>query len=420
MDLTITLPRARTVWLARALAFAAFLFFCVRVFIPSLTAVTDGFPSYYTGARLIVEGRWSSQVYDYEWFRQQVLALTDGRIGETLRLNPPTTSLLMLPLALFDIQTARLLWLLINLLLLAAAFWLTFESLPAHDATFRAVFVAGALLYAPLWENFRVGQVYALLLTLYALAWWDTGQGRSPATGLALGSAAAIKLSGAPLWLLLALRGRFRALGIGLIVVAILSAASLLFSGLDGWNIFLFGMPERVASLGFTADLAFQTTPSFFQHLFVYQTEWNPNPILQAPFVATILTLLVIIFAVGLTCWFGREADWHVLFAAGTTLSVILFPLAEEYHYTLLLLPLAVVSWHVYQTRASSDLLWLALVVLLLALPFPYKSPMLRDGWLALLAYPRLYSGWLLFLWLLRQMVRPSAARVGSPSGATP
>ncbi len=328
MGLTITLPRARTVWLARALAFGAFLYFWVRVFIPSLTAMTDGFPSYYTGARLIVEGRWSSQVYDYEWFRQQVLALTAGRIGETLRLNPPTTSLLLLPLALFDIQTARLLWELINVALLTAALWLILDTLPAYDATFRALFVTGALLYAPLWENFRVGQVYVLLLTLYALAWWDTAHGHSRITGVALGSAAAIKLSGAPLWLVLALRGRWRALGLGLGIAAMFAAVSLRFSGLDGWNTFLFGMPERVASLGFTADLAFQTTPSFLQHLFVYQPEWNPNPILQAPFLAPSLTLLLVILSIGLTGWLARDADWAVLFAAGTTLSVILFPLA--------------------------------------------------------------------------------------------
>jgi hypothetical protein len=43
----------------------------------------------------------------------------------------------------------------------------------------------------------------------------------------------------------------------------------------------------------------------------------------------------------------------------------------------------------------------LAAVILLLAVPWPYKDPWLNIGWHALLGYPRLYGGWLLWGWLM-------------------
>ena len=43
-------------------------------------------------------------------------------------------------------------------------------------------------------------------------------------------------------------------------------------------------------------------------------------------------------------------------------------------------------------------------VILLLAVAWPYESPGLSTGWAALLAYPRLYGGWLLWAWLYVRM----------------
>ena len=45
-----------------------------------------------------------------------------------------------------------------------------------------------------------------------------------------------------------------------------------------------------------------------------------------------------------------------------------------------------------------------AIAFALLAVPLPYKDPVLAAGWTALLAYPRLYGAWLLWAWLVREM----------------
>jgi hypothetical protein len=36
----------------------------------------------------------------------------------------------------------------------------------------------------------------------------------------------------------------------------------------------------------------------------------------------------------------------------------------------------------------------------------PYRDAALDDGWLALLAYPRVYGAWLLWAWLAREIGR--------------
>jgi len=82
-----------------------------------------------------------------------------------------------------------------------------------------------------------------------------------------------------------------------------------------------------------------------------------------------------------------------------------LLPLAEEHHYTLLLIPIVVVAARISHTPLlRRDVLWLSAVILLLAVAWPYESPGLSTGWAALLAYPRLYGGWLLWAWLYVRM----------------
>jgi hypothetical protein len=51
------------------------------------------------------------------------------------------------------------------------------------------------------------------------------------------------------------------------------------------------------------------------------------------------------------------------------------------------------------------DLAWLAAILFLIGWPLRYQTAELARGWLALLAYPRLYGGWALWLWFMRRMV---------------
>jgi hypothetical protein len=50
------------------------------------------------------------------------------------------------------------------------------------------------------------------------------------------------------------------------------------------------------------------------------------------------------------------------------------------------------------------DVIAFGVIVMLLAVSWNYKSDQIAHGWAALLAYPRLYGGWLLWAWSIKRM----------------
>lgn len=410
-------PRTR-LFLARGILLVALAFFVVRVLAPALTSMTHSFPAYYVASRLVVEGRWSPQLYDDAWFSARVLEMTDGRVSEHFSLHPPTTSLLLVPLARFDLTTVRVIWQLVNAALLAALLWLLLDALPVRDAMWRALFAAFALLFPPLAENVRVGQIYILVLFAFTVAFWSEQRSRPPWAGIALGLVGALKLSGAPIWLMLMVRGRWRTILTSALVLALASLAGWLALGTAGWLAFFAQVGHYGQPVPLMAHVAFQTTPSFFQHLFVPSPDFNPTPLFDAPPLARALTWIVALAGLAATLWFARRCALDLAFGLAVTASVILFPMATEYHYTLLLLPLGVMGARLLQAHSQADLYLLALVLFLLCVPFDWNAPFWNEPRWTLSAYPRLYGGWLLWFWLARR-AHTDARRISLAAGAS-
>jgi hypothetical protein len=77
----------------------------------------------------------------------------------------------------------------------------------------------------------------------------------------------------------------------------------------------------------------------------------------------------------------------------------LLSPAAEQYHYTVLLLPLAILWRDAWLHRSKFALGAAAVATFLIGWPIHYKSP--HPTWAFLLSYPRLFGGWILFAALL-------------------
>lgn len=378
--------------------------FLVRVLVPAFSNETYGFPAYYTAARLVLDGKWSTQIFQGEWFTEQVRAQTNGHITEYFSGHPPVTSLLVLPLAALPLDTARMVWALTNLFFLITALWFIQDSLRANPFFF-ALLTLTAFLFAPVADNIRIGQSYVWQLWLFSIALWGLQRERVAATAFGLGAAAIFKLSGAPVWLLLLAKKRWRELSASLGVIAVWVLLGAMVLGWDSWYHFFIMFPSRLVFEGWQTVVAYQTTPSFFLHLFVFDAQWNPQPLLHAPPLAAVFTIIVGAATLFITLRTSQHAPMDLGFAAAITLSVILFPQAEEYHYSLLLLPFAVAGAHLLQMQSDTLLgILFFSALLLIALPIPYKQLGWDDGMRALLTYPRLYGGWLLWLVLLRQM----------------
>ena len=399
-----------------------------RTIIPAIGQSTNGFIAYYTASHLLTEGRLGPQSYEIDWFRRESEALTDPPVAEVMIYNLPTFSLITLPLVGFSPQTARDIWIGLNLLFLLLSIYLiavALDQLPNQTLferpskqTFGLLLAAFTLLFPPTAANFRVGQAYIFLLLLFSLTLWGLITEQAWLIGLSLGLAFVLKATGWPLWLLLLLERRWKALGWGLGTIIAVALLSLPWIGLSIWQAFPQATWEATHSPLVTVT-AYQTTFSFLNHLFRFDPVINPQPLVHQPGLIDPVNLLITFGTILLTLWYSRRGPTHLVFAALMSLTVVVSPVAEEHNFVLLLLPIAIVSYHII-TRPFNliDWIWLVLACFLLAVPFYYKTPALSLGWSALLAYPRLYGGWLLWALVVRHILPAEAA--GKPQVVSP
>ncbi len=402
--------------LVTGLAVLALLGYTVGVLRPLARLHTNGFAGYYTVGHIAVyTPAQLALAYDETWYGQQVAALTAPGEREVFKNQPPPGALLLAPLVWLPYLTARLVWLLLNLGMLVVSL-LLLARVVRWPARVGLWLTPVCLLYRPLHENLRQGQMYLWLLVWLSLALWALAQHpRRRATdalgGAMLGLLLVFKTALLWVWPLLWLARRGRALIWGLGTAAAVALLTLPYLGVAPWRAYLnqmpllITMPDRYAA-------GYQTITSLFGHLLIYAPPFSPAPVGRAPGLAFALTLTVQIVTLLLSAWGLRTmATGH----AGRVLSLALLlplaianaPLGEGYHYTLVLPALLMAGWWAYRARLPWPR-WLPLILAagLLSVPWPYQSAPLSVGWQALLAYPRVYGAYALWAWLLWQRPR--------------
>jgi hypothetical protein len=374
---------------------------------------SSGFGSCYTVAVLASQRQDVARAYNDAWFGARVQELVPG-VFDVFAPNPPTRVLLCAPFAVFDYVTARVLWTILSLAIVTAAVgWLAWET--RLGGAWLAGAIVFVLLYQPLWANTRYAQAYALLLGLLVVAWSAYLRGRERLLGLGLAGLVVVKLAMPFLWLLILAQRRLAALGWALFAVALACLASLLLLGVDTWLAFLGRLADVHASASL-AVTAYQTQMGLLRHLFTRDAQWNPAPLLEAPALAVGLGALSIVVAVGLTVYRSVNVTRSApAFAAFVVLGVVFNAKAVDYHYLLLLVPIALLVAQVRAQVASWPWLVLGAAMTLIAVDLPYRSPRLADGVWALLAYPKLYGAWLLWglaVWACRPAAVAAPLRV--------
>lgn len=391
------------------LLLAAVSLYALRILArPAFTPVR-AFAAYYTAARLLVASPQTlPQAYDNDWFAAQIQQTGFAGIYDVFSPNPPTMTLLALPLAWLPPAPARWLWNAASLSALIGGLLLLCRILRLPTA-WLPVLLALAFLYTPARENFRSEQAYALLFFCLCVALWGSQQSRPALAGLGLGLMAALKTAGAWLWPLLLASRRWKELVWATAVAGAAALITLLLAGPAAWLEYLARLPA-IASDPKRTVTAYQTVSSLSGHLFDYDTVWNPNPVLDAPWLAGALTLAVLAAALLVSARFAsahHEGDTRLLaLAMICALLVTNAPYAEDYHYILLLPSLSIAAWWAWNHKPGwQSRAWLALAALLLGAPLPYEHPALAVGGWALLAYPRVYGGYLLWGWLSAQLL---------------
>jgi hypothetical protein len=376
------------------MAWAAALFVLLAFTVASsIGRTTHGFIAYYGAARLLAAGELSAQAYDDRWFNEYVQRLTSTGVREIFTPNPPTMALLAMPLAGLPDADARAVWLLMSVLAYSIAVWFLIRRAPPATARVLPLLLFLLLVNPSVIANLRVGQAYLFAAALYALCAIALVRDRQVAAGAALGVLFAVKTTGAPLLLLLAMMRRWRALGAAFAAILLVVALTALRADGSVWTAYpgaARGMLDR-PTIAVTAS---QSTLSLARRLCVPTADWNPRAPADCPTAADVVPAVLILLALAATIWFAPSGPAERWIAGGITLSVLAGPMAEDYHFAVLAVPIALLA---PMSASRRDWLWLGLIAVLLLLPLRLTAFRFQDGWMALLAYPRLYAAWLLW-----------------------
>ncbi len=386
------------------LVYAVFLivaiWFVARIAVPFGGRLTQGF-GYYSASRLLYSGDYSDRVYEREFFQALVLADSFGE-AEDIWGNPPPNILMLLPLAGLPIRSARVVWTALNIVFLICALSLLIWAFaPRAPLVLWILIFSVALLFRPVISNFVFGQAYILMFLLLVLAVIGIQRQGNVIGGLSLGLALSLKLVGWPLTLLLIWLRRWRYLAVYALTVIFIALASLPIFGFSSWQAFYASLIKMTNS-PLICVTAYQTTRSWLCHALAPDILWQNAETLSLPWFAPLL--LIVAGAVALVLSLALVNQEPMAAAAALIAWGVLFaPLGEEYHHVVMLVP---IIWLIGSWWSSYPIAWVSLVFLMIALilyivPFPLNHPRLQQGWLALLAYPRLYAAWLVWLSLI-------------------
>lgn len=133
---------------------------------PGWNQVESDFPNYYVSAKMLLEGN-LQDAYSIEKFDAKIREYSPTARGLFV-MYPPATALLMEPLCLLDILSAKRIWLIISLLLMVHSIFITSRLM--HFTLFQSALIF-LLAGFNLANDFMLGQIYTCMLWLLLIGW---------------------------------------------------------------------------------------------------------------------------------------------------------------------------------------------------------------------------------------------------------
>ncbi len=376
-------------WLVLLVALA---YFAGRTLPRSWQKLNTDFPNYYLTARLLHEGYDTNRIYEWIWIQRQKdhRQIDQPVIGFVP--HTPFSALVMGPLAKWPALTAKHVWLGLNALFLFGTVLLLHSLTGLHWRRLTLLI----LLCFPMHRNLLYGQYYILLLLLLTAGLCLYIRNKRLSAGALLGIGFGLKIFPVLFLLYFARKRDWRAVG-GLVLGGFATIAA---------SIAAFGVPlnhvytTQVLPWALRGDamdpysLVSSSLSSLLHRLLIFEPEWNPHPITHAPTLFAVLHPLLQLLILSPAILYSIPEDmrprqlrleWAAFLVGLLTIST----LPASYHFTLLILPVAVMG-----TVLIEDKNWRSLAVLLmlyLGVCFPGWNNNIGDGWSALLSVPRLY-----------------------------
>ncbi|HUI54214.1 MAG TPA: glycosyltransferase 87 family protein [Bryobacteraceae bacterium] len=395
----LTRPRA----LALAVAATVLTIYLLAApFREGWTHIETDFPNYYSAAVLTLHHEPLRNFYDWTWFQRHIhYAGIDHQLGGYIPFTP-LTMLHTLPLASLPPQRAKQVWMILEILFLAAVIILVVRLSGLDPAVVLLLTLAST---SALSTNFLFGQDYLLLLLLLAAAAWCLLRGRPFAAGGLLGLVFAIKLYSAPFLFYFAVRRQWRALLGMLASMTFFACVAIAIFGFDGVRYFATAVLPRAID-GAVIDPynpGFATMTAFLRHSFVPEAELNPHPLFDFPALMFFLRSCYVLGLIGTALLVVAKKSWSEAgcFAWFLLVTFAVSPNTASYHYIMLLLPIALLlgetpdssGIHPFPDGRGSEaakqrLAWragLVLLYVLVQLPLrPWDAWLFPKAWLLL------------------------------------
>ena len=315
--------------------------FLATTFLAGWNRAETDFPNYYTAAVLVRKGEPLHNYYEWTWFQRQMnYAGIENQLGGYIP-QTPLTMLPLVPLAGFAVQNAKRIWLVLNLLFLAATILMLSRVTRLGIAPLALLAFAG---WGSLHSNFLLGQYYVFLLFLLTLAFYWMHRGRSWAGGAAMGIVCGLKLYGAPFLLFFAVKQRRKELASMTAALVVLGTLAI---AIFGWaDVAAFAtqiLPRSLA--GETIDPYHPgngTLSTLLRRSLMMEPELNPHPLVNLPGAYFFLQVFASILILGFSLLpLLRSTNGKRDFAWFVIVLLLASPNTAAYTFILLLLPIA-------------------------------------------------------------------------------
>jgi hypothetical protein len=339
-------------------------------------------------------------------------------------IYPPPSLLFFYPLSLLDYQTAKVVMLALNnLLVVGFVFFFLLKVIKLRPSSYLALVLAGYIFwFSPMIYTIKTGQINLVILMLICLSWLAVKDKLGPlwvAIPLAIGIS--LKLYPVLFIPILLFRREYKAL--------IILALALLFIALVATWVLPTGIWQdwyaHVASKGYASTFSGLTVAStgnqsingFLMRLFVGVNRENVDVLLPAPdWVTRVVPYLasgsVLMASLAITYLGRRNLSEEALDLQFSLWSLVLFlvaPLSWDHLLVLLLPCLYVAARRVVMRREILQGVFVALVAVLLAWDYPYSDPAFRQGLATLLNSVKFYGVLALWVYFAALNLRPES-----------
>ena len=173
------------------------LWFIWLVVLPSAVQITPGLGVYIGGARLLASGTITPDIYDDDFFRSIVIQVSGNRGLDIWGGQPPTASIILLPLFYLPMEQATITWALLATAMLFGGLFILVWTFSSHRdwITLLIVFSLG-MLFRPVIHNYYRDQAYILVFFLMSLATVGFYIHRDEMGGIALALSVLFKIVG--------------------------------------------------------------------------------------------------------------------------------------------------------------------------------------------------------------------------------